>query len=319
MLSALVSRVAPDVVISADTPSQVQARLVRQCRRAGIGFVSWVQDLYGLAAYEILSRKLPVIGAAVGRHYMRLDRRCLRDSDAVVLITDAFREMTQLWGVEDGLTTVTPNWAAIDELPPCPKDNDWSRRHGLHDKLCLVYSGTLAMKHNPDLLLQLALEFADRPDVRVVVVSEGAGAEWLKDAAPQQAASNLIVLPFQPFETLPQVLGSADVLVSILEPEAGRFSVPSKVLTYLCASRPVLLGVPPANLAARTVLAAGAGLVAPPTDPPAFVRAARQLLDDPPMRLRMGQSGRRYAEQNFEIAGITERFSRILGSVRKAA
>jgi hypothetical protein len=183
LLAGLVAETSPDVVISADTPSQIQARLVKQCRRAGIAFVSWVQDLYGLAAYEILSRKLPVIGAALGRHYMRLDRRCLRDSDAVVLITDAFREMTTLWGVEDGVTTVIPNWAAIEELPPCPKDNEWSRRHGLADKLCFVYSGTLAMKHNPDLLLELGRRFRDRADVRIVIVSEGAGADWLGDAA----------------------------------------------------------------------------------------------------------------------------------------
>jgi len=319
MLSDLVRQTAPDVVISADTPSQIQARLVKQCRRAGIAFVSWVQDLYGLAAYQILSRKLPFIGAALGRHYMRLDRRCLRDSDAVVLITEAFREMTTLWGIADGLTTVIPNWAAIEELPPCPKDNDWARERGLDDKFCFVYSGTLAMKHNPELLLKLGLRFRGRPYVRVVVVSEGPGADWLREAASRHGLENVLVLPFEPFERLPSVLGAADVLVSILEPEAGGFSVPSKVLTYLCASRPLLLGVPPSNLAAQTVVAASAGLVAAPTDPGAFVSAAERLLADPALRRQLGRNGRRYAEGNFQIGRITERFSTILGSVKKAA
>ena len=43
---------------------------------------------------------------------------------------------------------------------------------------------------------------------------------------------SLRFMGFQPFEALPDVLGSADVLVAILEADAGVFSVPSKVLSY---------------------------------------------------------------------------------------
>ena len=59
------------------------------------------------------------------------------------------------------------------------------------------------------------------------------------------------MLPYQPFDRLPEVLASADVLVVILEPEAGRFSVPSKTLSYLCAGRAVLGSMPATNPAAR--------------------------------------------------------------------
>src|ERR1700761_5742571 len=44
LLLALVERTSPDVVISADTPSQVQAKLAAHCRRNGAKFISWVQD-----------------------------------------------------------------------------------------------------------------------------------------------------------------------------------------------------------------------------------------------------------------------------------
>ena len=49
----------PEVVISANTPSIAQYRLARDCRRYGIRLVSWIQDVYGVAAYKLLSRKLP--------------------------------------------------------------------------------------------------------------------------------------------------------------------------------------------------------------------------------------------------------------------
>ena len=197
-------------------------------------------------------------------------------------------------------------------MPVLPKDNKWSRAHGLADRLCLLYSGTLAMKHNPELLLGIAERFRDRDDVRVVVISEGRGADWLRQMKQEKSLENLLVLDFQPFEQFPSVLASADVLVSILEPDAGVFSVPSKVLTYLCAGRPVLLAVPSENLAARIVVGNEAGRLASPSDVPGFSDAAASLLADEPLRARLGQNARRYAESHFDIEAIANRFDEII-------
>ena len=318
-LGAVVRRYRPEVVVSANSPSQVQAALVRQCKGAGVPVVSWVQDLYGVAAYGLLRRKAPVVGAVVGKYFIKLDRQAQRDSAAVVVITEAFRPTLREWGVPDERVTVIPNWAPLEELPPVAKGNAWAREHGVHDKLCFLYSGTLAMKHNPALLLALAEHFRERDDVRVVVVSQGRGADWLREqAAAKRLVGRLSVLPFQPYAKLPQVLGSADVLVSVLEPEAGRFSVPSKVLTYLCAGRPLLLSVPLDNSAAMTVVESGAGLAVPPGDARGFVAAAEHLAADASVRARMGASGRAYTEGAFDIAPIAGRFEAILGGISTA-
>lgn len=60
-----------------------------------------------------------------------------------------------------------------------------------------------------------------------------------------------MILPFQPFEDLPAVLASADLLLAILTEDAARFCVPSKVWTGFCAARPNLLVVPEFNQAAK--------------------------------------------------------------------
>jgi glycosyltransferase involved in cell wall biosynthesis len=169
----------------------------------------------------------------------------------------------------------------------------------------------MGLKHNPNLLLQLALHLRERPDVRVVVVSQGLGADWLREQKTAHALDNLLILNFQPFDVLPDMLATADVLTAVLEPDAGHFSVPSKVLTYLCAARPVLLAVPPENLAARIVERSQAGYVVPPTDPTAIVEAATTLLDDPEQRRAMGRQARAYAEYAFDIRRITEAFEAV--------
>jgi colanic acid biosynthesis glycosyl transferase WcaI len=135
----------------------------------------------------------------------------------------------------------------------------------------------------------------------VVVVSEGLGADSLRSQAVEQSLENLHVLDYQPYGQLAEVLATADVLVALLESSAGIFSVPSKVLTYLCAARPLLASMPKENLAARTIERAGAGIVTNPGDAAAFLSSAEVLFNDARTRIDMGQAARSLAETNFRI------------------
>jgi hypothetical protein len=164
---------------------------------------------------------------------------------------------------EFGLSTsnvhVIENWAPLADISVRPKSNAWAVEQQLAEREVVLYSGTLGLKHDPALLLQLAEALRSRPQALIVVTSEGPSADAVQKDAAAMKLQNIRVLPFQPFETYADVLGSADVLIGILQADAGRFSVPSKILSYLCAARPIVLSAPAENLASRTVTAAGAG------------------------------------------------------------
>lgn len=304
--------IAPELMLSANTPTEPQETLRAACARLRVAFVPWVQDFYSEAVARLAVRQKPFLGRLVGGYYRWLEARTLRRSSRIVAITEDFLPMLRRYGVSDQRVDVIPNWAPLDELPLFPRRNDWSAKQGLDDAFCFLYSGTLAMKHNPDLLFQLALRFADRPSVKVVVVSEGPGTEWLAKRRLEKGLQNLVLLGFQRFSEMPKVLASADVLLAILEPDAGVFSVPSKVLSYLCAGRPVLSAIPLENLAARILVGTGAGSVVPPSDIAGFVNAAESYHSDSERRLLEGGKARAYAEANFDIGRISDRFEEVI-------
>lgn len=307
----------PDLVVGCNNPLDAQRVIQDWCRGAGVPFVFWLQDLYSIAITEVLGRKFSLPGMLVGRYYQMLERRMLRDSDAIVAISDDFLDQLGQWGIQPIATDVIPNWAPLDALEVRPKVNDWSLRQALADKELVVYTGTLGFKHNPQTLVRLAEELSDRSTARILVVSEGPGAEYLKAEARTRSLKNLLVLPFQPIAEYSDVLGAADILVSIIEPDAARFSVPSKVLSYLCSGRPIVLSVPTTNLAAKIVTECGAGVAIDPDHAAGFTRAVKELLNQPDLRAAAGKAARHYAEENFDIARIGDRFEAVFNRISR--
>ena len=302
----------PDVVLSGNTPTLPQYHLTRLCKRNGVRHVFWVQDIYGLAAYKLLKRRLPVVGHAVGQFFVHLDKKTARWSDALVVITKDFVPVFSRWGIDEDRIHVIHNWSVLEELPTKPRDNAWASEQQLGSGPRVVYTGTLAMKHNPALLLELAAALDRRGSGEMVVVSQGPGADWLQREVEARGVKSLRCLGFQPFEAMAEVLGSSDLLVAILEPDAGVFSVPSKVLSYLCAGRAILGAMPLENLSARIIADQGAGAVVPPDDVQGFIREAEALLDSPERQQACGRAARAYAEEHFDIETITTRFEEAL-------
>ncbi len=319
LLVQAVDAFSPDVILGGNCPLDPQANLMRLARKRRCGFLFWHQDVYGVAIDKILREKLPIIGGIIGSWYKTLEKRLWRASDRIVAITEDFVPLLTAEGVTPDRIAVIENWGAREDLPPRPQDNPWSQAHDLVGKTVFMYSGTLGLKHNPQLLAALARAFRDDPEVRVLVVTEGIGADWLQEAKAREGLDNLILLPFQPFSEVPNAIGTGAALVVLLEPDAGVYSVPSKTLAYLCADRPILGAIPLNNLAAKLIEREGAGLVAAPADEAGFIAAARRLRADPALRAEMAAKGRAYADRAFDIDRITDQFERLLTEARDRA
>ena len=270
----------PDVMIASNNPLDAQWRIQACCRRKRIPFVFWLQDIYSNAIKSILSAKIPVAGHLIGAFYERLEKEMLRRSAQVIAITTDFRPQLAAWGVAADRIAVIENWAPKDKIAAGARENPWREEQGLGDSKVVLYTGTLGLKHNPDLILAAARDFAAvGEDVKIVVASEGPQIEYLRKSALEEGLGGLVLLPFQPFEKYGDVLAAADVLVAMIEPDAAAYSVPSKILSYHCSGRAIVLSAAKANLAAKIIADTGSGIVAAPGDAEGFVAAIKALLE----------------------------------------
>jgi glycosyltransferase involved in cell wall biosynthesis len=302
-----ISDARPDVVVLSTVPLLSLFFLARTLRRRRIPYVFWLQDVYSDAIGVVARQRLGPLGGVIARTADRAERQVARGAAAVVPISDTFIDQTDTWGVARDVIRVVPNWGAIDEMPVRAKDNEWSRGQGIADVPVVMYAGTLGLKHDPSILQTLAQNAPE--GTRFVVVSQGLGREWLEEHAA--STPSLTLLDYQPYEQLPDMLATADVLVVVLERDASRYSVPSKVLNYFCAGRPVLGVLPTDNAVARTIESAQAGLVVDPSESDKASAMLNGLLADAPSREKMGAAARAYAQKTFDVVSVGETFEAV--------
>jgi glycosyltransferase involved in cell wall biosynthesis len=302
-----------DTVVSSNVPLFAHSTISQTLVRRRCPEIFWHQDVYSEAIAREAMNKLGVLGRLIGYYAELVESRIARRSLAVIAITDAFLPVLQKWHVSPERVHVIPNWAPLSELP-IRDGKAFRRQHSIDEAEIALYAGTLGIKHDVSHLLQLAAALKQfRPSALLLVVtSDDAGDALREKARHQRLDDHVVVLPYQPYELLPDVLGSAHVLLALLSGPASKYSVPSKVLSYMCAGKPIVAAIADSNSAAHMLEAEGAGLVTPPSDAEAFAEAVMVLLGDDARRSAMGRAARSYAEHFFEISRIADNFESIL-------
>lgn len=300
-----------DVILSGNTPLDAQASLLRFARQHQIPVIYWLQDLLGVASETVLKKRLWLVGQWIGTYYVHKERRLLRDSAAVVPISKAFLPLLATYGIPSERIHLIENWAELPSGEPPRRDNDWSRRHHLGAGCRFMYAGNLGQKQRASHLADIARATA-KDGAEMIVISQGEAVSSLEQACQKEGLTNIRFLPFQPAEDVPQMLAAADVMVALLEPDAGAYCQPSKILTYMAAGKPILASLPRENPAFRLLEDTRCGLPVDAQDFFGLTDRAQALALDPDYREVLGSRALKAAQDRFQIEPIAESFLKVL-------
>ena len=144
------------------------------------------------------------------------------------------------------------------------------------------------------------------PTIVTVLVGDGPTKGQLVAARDNLGLANLRILDVQPAKDYSRMLAAADVLLLNQRRDVVDAVVPSKLLHYMAAGRPIIAAVNETSVAAELILDAKSGVLVPPEDPAQLADAIRNVRADLELRSRLGANGKAYASQNFAQAGIME-------------
>lgn len=243
-----------------------------------------------------------------------------RFSDMTVVLSEGFRRTLVAKGIPEDRIAVIPVWLDPDEIRPLDRDNAWRREQGISpDKFVVLYAGTIGVVSGASMVADAAALLRDRTDILFLFVGEGEEQPEVEARARELGLSNIRFLPFQPRERLAEMQATADVGLVTLSPGRGRTSVPSKVLGYMAAGRPVIGSVDADSDTAKEIETAACGLVVPPGDSAALAQSIALLADDHDMSANFGKGSRTRFESHYAGDRVLHRFERLLSGLNDGA
>ena len=283
----------PDHTIFSNVPLFAMSRLAKKMKKNNRPYLFWWQDVYSIAIGNAF-KKFGILTWPIRKYLISLEKKILRESHSVVAISPNFEPIFRSWKQDLRKFSMYPNWTPINLFPnkqPSPANKN---------RKLAVYAGTLGLKHRPELLLQLAddSEFKETGGV-LIVVSQGYGREFLEK--PENKRQNIELYDFLPITELAQLFADASVLIAVLEPVASTFSVPSKIMTYLSAGKPIVASIDPNNASAKILKESGAGIViSPEAAALEFCEAVTKIISNSQITISMSEAAKEYSQKYFD-------------------
>jgi rhamnosyl/mannosyltransferase len=234
--------------------------------------------------------------ASILRLYRPLMERVLSRVDAIVIGSPPMRQSAYLAAHQAKLHLIPYGiplerfWRPLDEEP-----------RPLGQEAVLLFVGRLRYYKGLDTLIRALPQIPARLQVVGIGPME---AEWKALAQEVGVAARIEWLGETPDEELPRLYHNADLFVLPASHQSEAFGLVQ--VEAMAAGLPVVCtelgtGTTYVNLDGVT------GLVVPPRDPQALVRAVNTLVADPEQRVRLGRAAQSRVEREFALGVMVDR------------
>ena len=307
------SRPRPDVYVLVSPPLLlgVAGWLVGKIK--GVPFVFHVQDVQPDAAVGLGMLKASWFTKAL----YWLESFAYRHASRVSGITQGMLQSFRGKSVPESKLVYFPNAIALNDAASPPARGEFRSRHGFApEEFLAVYAGNLGVKQGLDVLLETAPLLRD-PRIRILICGDGAQRESLAQRVRELKLPNVSMLPLQAGRDYRALLADADVCFITQQVGAGNSFFPSKLLSLLAESKPVVTVAPPECELALSLAEGKFGANVPPGHVQDLADLLEALAQDPQRLAKYGAAGRRYVQQ-FEKNRVLQSFAEELESLGKA-
>ncbi len=235
---------------------------------------------------------------------------------AVVCLCQGFVDRLARLGIASANLRIIPDWADTERIRPLEPDGTFCNDHQLSpEDFIVLHTGNMGKKQRLTNVIQAAELAKDMMNLKWILVGQGEERAALENEIAQRNLSNIKLLPLQPAAALPGVYASAGALLLNQTAAMEEAVIPSKLLTYMAAGRPIVAAVSNRSEAARHIVEADCGVVVPAEDPRALVDAVVQLWQDASRRRQFGQNGRKYVETHFTKSLVLGEYDQLVKEI----
>lgn len=214
---------------------------------------------------DIWPASITAVGAMKDSKVIRLLEKIemflYKRADAIVSVTNAFKQELIERGVDSRKIEVVLNGVDLSKYEPQEKDTELAKQYGLEGKFVAGYIGTHGMAHGLEHIVTVAERLQDNDEIRIVFAGGGAARQKVVDQVEQKGLKNVVLIERQPKEMMPRLWSLCDVsLVPLINSDLFKTVIPSKIFECMGMGIPTIMSVPEGE-ATTIIKETGSGLV----------------------------------------------------------
>lgn len=302
-----VRRLQPDLVVSHNSIAGYGALLGKRWSPGSLTVLDLTDLLFEyLEDYSSGGWLSAVTG--LGR---RLETKAIRESDRIITISQAMREIATQYGALQEHVDVVPD--GVDTSIFHPVDGSALRqRHAAGASHVIIFHGAIDPQDDPGLLVEAARLVLKRHEhAHFWLVGNGRAVPELKRSVEQYSlADSFYFSGWVDQAKIPHYISASDIgLVVLPDVLSARGRVTLKEFEYWACGVPAIL---PCLPALQEVAVEGeTALFYQPGDAEDLAGKIEQLIEDSALRKKLGEQGLSAVKTNFEWSRLAEQFVRL--------
>ena len=258
--------------------------------------------------------KIGILKNSVLIRLMELVELFVYDSAShITVIAEGYRRHLISKGIREDKISLIPNWANISKISP-PKNNDFKKRMGWEAKFIITYAGTMSWPQDLETVVESAGTLRNYKDITFLMVGDGVKKEYLIRKSKELELDNIVFMPLQPRNDYFEILYASNACLVPLKKQFTSPTAPSKMLEIMACSKPIIANVP-YNSDVHTIISkAGCGIWVEPENPKVLSRAILKLYENKDSAYRLGEKGRKLAEE-LSLTACMDKYEALLNSL----
>lgn len=241
-------------------------------------------------------------------------------AQGAVVLCNGFKESLIAHEYPDERIAVIRDSVDLDLI--CPKESGdiFRQQNSLsRNDFVVLYSGSMGIKQGLVNVIEAARLLKEKaPHVKWVLVGDGELKPTIESLIDQYRIEDEVrLLPLQPENAMADMFSAANVLLLNQLRTVKDTVIPSKLLTYMAAGKPVLAAVNINSQGAILLKEAQGGIIVEPENPAELANAVYSCIQDSSNLHEMGQRNRVFSEKHFDrrqiVADQESFFKEIVG------
>ncbi len=275
------------------------------------GLVSWAKGQFNCPAYLMLKDIFPQNAVDLGiikrtgilNHYFRIkEKKLLQTADIIGCMSHANKQYVldhNLW-INPNKVEIFPNTKKLTSNIKS-KGFPMRERLGIPNEACVfLFGGNMGRPQYIDLLCETITDCRHEKEMFFLFIGRGTDRYKLVQIIKEKDIKNALVIENLPREEYEQITKECDVGLIVLDPRFTIPNYPSRILSYMEYSKPVIAATDKVSDIKDLIAEADCGEWAWSGDVKDFIVKAKTMSNSNRLSA-IGKNGRKYIENNFNV------------------